>query len=458
MNIYLKILVFVWSLILVWFWNSLANNINFTMSPIVYELTENTGSTITKTAKIRNNGTETTTLYTEASDFEASGKTWQPKIVRYNKLVHPDQKMSPWITIDQASITLAPNEEKWVTFSIDIPSDATPGWHYGAVCFKNPNPWISTPWTIWVNLDYCILIILKVNGEVIVDGEVTDVEINVWWPWAGAPSKPAPWLKDKIKDFIASELISPENTDIVETEVDENTSIWIKVEFENKWNTHIKPEGKIEITDEDGNTFKKIGKKIIVNEAWAIIWEEIVDYIPVNEQWGNVLPQTTRDFETEWQWFPYEWFDENGQKITKYKDLWEYYTERNMWDRNFLMFWEKEKQRENQKKLTANIKLTYQWSNDEDIEYSSAEDFYVSYTERYIGYNWRVMIPLIILSIIFSFWFIIAWKRRKDKEEKLEKKIREKIHGELIWKTKKEIKSTIEEKVTKKRWRPKKDS
>lgn len=454
MKINCKILIWIVITILISTEHVMANAINFTVSPIVYELNGDPGTNITKTAKIRNNSNIPITLNTSASDFEATWNTGQPKFVRRSELIYQSQELASWINIEESTITLAPWEEKSTNFTINIPENATPGWHYWAVFFKNNNSNISNEWSIWINVDYGVLIILKVNGEIVVNGEVTDVTINVWWwAWSWAPSKPTLKLKDKIKDFITSEFFSPQ-VDIKKI-INEDTNISIKLDFENTGNTHIKPEGKIEITDEDGNQFKKIGRKSIVNEAGAIIWEEVVDYIPLNDQWGNVLPNTEREFTTEWKWFPYEGFNENGEKITKYKDLGEYYTDKNMRNRNFLMFWEEERQREAQKKLTANIKLSYEWADGSDIEYTSAKDFYVAFTERYIWYNWKVVIPWIFIFTILFFWFLIAWKRRKKKEERLEAKIREKIQGELVWKTKK---VHTEMKIVKKRWRPKKDS
>jgi uncharacterized membrane protein len=38
-----------------------------------------------------------------------------------------DQTLAPWINLQTNSITLAPKEEKEVAFSINVPSNATPG-------------------------------------------------------------------------------------------------------------------------------------------------------------------------------------------------------------------------------------------------------------------------------------------------------------------------------------------
>lgn len=41
--------------------------------------------------------------------------------------------------------------------------------------------------------------------------------------------------------------------------------------FENAGNTHLKPTGKIELMDENGEILKNIGKEAIINEKGAFI-------------------------------------------------------------------------------------------------------------------------------------------------------------------------------------------
>jgi len=88
-------------------------------------------------------------------------------------------------------------------------------------------------------------------------------------------------------------------------------NIKFDIPFDNSGNTHIKPLGKIILKDENGKELKAIGKEVIVNDLGAVIGEKIVDYIPINDTGGNVLPKTKRIFESEWKGFPYKTYDEN---------------------------------------------------------------------------------------------------------------------------------------------------
>lgn len=87
-------------------------------------------------------------------------------------------------------------------------------------------------------------------------------------------------------------------------------NVTFHIPFQNGGNTHIKPEGKIILTDETNKPFEKIGKEIIKDENGSVIGEKIVDYLPLNDQGGNILPNTTREFNIDWIGFPYKSYDD----------------------------------------------------------------------------------------------------------------------------------------------------
>lgn len=141
--------------------------INFTVSPIKYEIDVDPWDSIIRTARLRNNSTLPVTIYTWKSDFEANWSGWMPRFIRYSELVHTDQQMSTWITIDTPQFVIEAKTEKIVQFQIAVPANATPGWHYWAIFFKNPQSETgSWAWNIWINVDYWVLILLNVSGEV----------------------------------------------------------------------------------------------------------------------------------------------------------------------------------------------------------------------------------------------------------------------------------------------------
>ncbi|MDQ7008813.1 MAG: Fn3-like domain-containing protein, partial [Candidatus Gracilibacteria bacterium] len=107
--------------------------INLTVSPIKYELSGDIGETITKIATLHNYGDNDIQIITGKSDFIASGTDGSHSFVRYSELVHSDQQLSNWISLSSSGFTIPANSKKEISFNIDIPSNATPGGHYGAV-------------------------------------------------------------------------------------------------------------------------------------------------------------------------------------------------------------------------------------------------------------------------------------------------------------------------------------
>lgn len=431
----MKLSLKIFASILVFFTGNIVfANINMTVSPIKYEIDAFTGTTITKTAKLYNYTQSSYFIETGKSDFIAGNKNGKPRFVRKSELVYPDQQLSSWITIDTDSFTIGPNEEKEVTFTIDIPSDATPGWHYGAVFFKKQSSHdthISSSSNIWVNIDYWVLILVNVDGEVITKWEVEDVIIHPWNNWIEEnenykkPLDSCPFWDLSYSNYdwkCYDNPFTPPKTETGSIEDQETTSndkkqdnfgVTFEIPFKNTWNTHLKPQWKIKLIDENGKQIKWVGKKIISDSNGIIIKEEIVDYLPINDIWGNVLPNSQRNFNTQWKWFPHQWYDEEGTQIIEYWTPSEFYTLKNQEKEGFVMFWERVLERKKTKTITAEVDLSYQDNNGEDIQFNSAKEFDIEYSEKYVGLNYYVCIPLLFITFLLFIFLLILYKKRK---------------------------------------------
>lgn len=416
--------------------NYTSANINFTVSPIKYEIEASTWQIITKTAMLFNRTNETLTIFTWKSDFEAKDQSWNPKFVRKNKADETGQELSSWINIENDSFTIAPLEEKEINFTINIPDNASPWWHYAAVFFKNKNDQNNSNSQIKINVDYWVLLLVNIAWEIKKEWEVKETIIKTWWS-----SSYSNLIKDKCPywDFTRSfydgkciddwkeiiDIIKNNNKiPTVDEKIDNNSnndddfSIGFETPFKNTWNTHIKPTWTIKLIDEDWNEIKWIWKKSILNEDWAIIWEEIVDYLPINDIWWNVLPNTDRNFESEWKWFPYKDYD----GTIKYWTPEEYYTNKNIEKNLVLMPWEIIKEKINDKIIKSVTEVSYIDENWEEIKFNSAKDFNVKYKELYIWLNYYfISLVIAILLIIIILWLI--FKKKKTKCNKCNKKI-----------------------------------
>lgn len=200
--------------------------------------------------------------------------------------------------------------------------------------------------------------------------------------------------------------------------------IVFETKFKNEGNAHLKPTGKIELIDEDGEVLKNVGKEAITSPAGAFIGERMVDYIPVNDGLGNVLPKSERRFESIWEGFGYQELQEDGTKVVRFKDLSSYYADRAAEKRAFLQFWESIHTRTVSKDITANLVLSYEGKDKERKEFRDSKKISVEYEEQYVGINYFVIFFLLIILSGIGYYVFIAVPASK---ERLKKELMESI-------------------------------
>ena len=89
------------------------------------------------------------------------------------------------------------------------------------------------------------------------------------------------------------------------------------------------------------------------------------------------------------------------------------------------MFWERICTRKQHKKITALIDISYVNQDGDTIEFNSAQDFYIDYTEQYIGLNLYVVFGWWILWFILLLFFLIKLRsKRKCVNKECNKKIK----------------------------------
>lgn len=71
-------------------------------------------------------------------------------------------------------------------------------------------------------------------------------------------------------------------------------NVKFSIPISNSGNVDVRPIGRIELYDEDGRLLKKIGKESIRSPEGLFLGEKIVDYLPVNDEGGSVLPDGER--------------------------------------------------------------------------------------------------------------------------------------------------------------------
>ena len=173
--------------------------------------------------------------------------------------IAPDDPLniSDWIEFPEGDISLDPNSEEQVTFTVNVPEGAQPGGRYASILYTSVDD--ATSGGVKIQVAVPSLILVKVSGEEIHTGEA---------------------LSFGVKD---DKLLGDLNP-------------LLAVSFKNSGNVHEKPSGSITLTDSAGQSLTQIARyRHPVSGALVT-----GDAIPINLDGGNVLPGSSRTFAAEW--------------------------------------------------------------------------------------------------------------------------------------------------------------
>jgi len=193
------------------------------------------GSSQSDVIKVTNNTDGPITLYSSKEDFVAGDETGRPKFVTSKDQTSETYSLANWIKIENENVTLAQGETREVRFTVSAPASAEPGGHYGAVFFS---PGVAGQSQVAIVQRLGVLLLVNVPGNIEVRGEMTKFSVG---------------NKDEKEVFSEASDFS-------------RFPIAFQTEFQNAGNTHLKPIGKIELVDENGEILKNIGKETIINE------------------------------------------------------------------------------------------------------------------------------------------------------------------------------------------------
>lgn len=367
-------------------------NATVAISPLKHELKVEQWQTVSKKIKVTNEWDSPVTLYTSTEDFISGDSTWQPKFIKPEDQDSPELSLANWVKISEKNITLTVWETREIDFSITVPANWEPGWHYWAIFFS---PWIQGEKKVAFSQRIWVLLLIEVPWEIVIDWNLE--KFTVW----------------EEKDGVFTEKNSFQKLPAV-----------FQINFKNEWNIHLKPEWKIELIDEEWNILKNVWVETMSTPTWTFIWEKLVDYIPVNDIWGSVLPHSNRTFLPKWEWFWYSILNEDWTKTVKFKWLTEYYKDKASEKQAYLMFWEQIHTKKVTKKIKADYKLFYESKDKEKKEFNDSKDFLVEYYQDYVWLNYYVIawVVIIILALVY---FIVVFipKNKAKKEEEMRTKI-----------------------------------
>ncbi len=218
-----------------------------TISPPISELNLKPGETATEVIRLTNPTDRLIEVYPKVMNFGAKGEGGEPAFTEATD-ESAKYSLAKWIEISQGKIALTPEQVVEFKYQISIPKDAEPGGHYGVVFFATEPPKVSED-SSKVSIGSMVgsLILTKVPGTIIEKGNLESFS--------------APWFSF-------------------------NSPVEFTTRVSNNGNIHFKPKGEIRIKD------------------WA---GKEIDSVKVNEELGNILPDSVRKFTSKWapqqSWF-----------------------------------------------------------------------------------------------------------------------------------------------------------
>lgn len=216
------------------------------ISPTLVELNATWGKSYNVMLKITN-VTGSDLVYTPSvSDFGASDETGTPKIIQDSTLPSTASVITWVSTIPQ--IEVASHKTTTVNVLVTIPDNAEPGGHYGVISFSGAAPDASQSTSVGLSASAGTLLLVRVGDNT----NITE------------------------KASLASFYSEANNN---QSSFFENGPITLVTRIKNDGNIHIKPVGNVVLTDMFGN---------------------IVKTMTVNDEKANVLPNSIRRFESEY--------------------------------------------------------------------------------------------------------------------------------------------------------------
>ncbi len=212
--------------------------IGVSVAPVIIEENVNPGEIFRNEITATNRSNRTQTFYVIKRDIKGLTEDGLPIFVEVGE--SSIYGLSDWIKTAQEPIILLPEESKVIPFTVNIPSDATAGGHFGAL-FISQTPVRPEETGIGIGFQVATILNLRIAGEVRENAQ--------------------------IREFRTTERVYT------------RPKAHFIVRVENEGNVALRPAGPIEIYD-------MFGEKIAT--------------LLINENAAAVLPNSVRQFEAEW--------------------------------------------------------------------------------------------------------------------------------------------------------------
>ena len=190
------------------------------------------------TVHVTNIASSERTFYLSAKDIKGLDDEGLPVFATEGEAT--EYSLSSWVQLPQSAITLKAGETKDVPFTVNVPSSASPGAHFGGVFLSAEAPRLSASGAA-IGISVGTIINLKIAGDVVEDAQ--------------------------LREFSTDKLVYG------------MPAVTFSAKVSNRGNVLVRPHGLVEVSDMFG---KKVGT------------------LTVNDNAAPVFPGTDRAFATSW--------------------------------------------------------------------------------------------------------------------------------------------------------------
>ncbi len=221
------------------------NAITLTITPPFFELNVSPGEFWASSIKVVNTNPGDLPVYVTVMDFASVGEEGHGRFVPVSANGDASNSLASWIKLTGGShFTVPKGQSRDISFSLQVPNDASPGGHYAAILVGTQPADPAQGSGLKVSSYISSLFFVRVSGDVHEQGDIREFSTD-------------------------STFYSDPNAHFT-------------VRFENKGNVHLHPEGNIAIHDMWG---KQVGQILVNND----------------NEFGNVLPDSIRRYDFSWK-------------------------------------------------------------------------------------------------------------------------------------------------------------
>jgi len=259
---------------------------SITLSPPKYEFSVEKGDTVAQAITITNGEESELILEVSKADFAAEGEAGKARFYEGDDVASAFS-VSSWMTIPTEPVVVPPLGRVTVPFSITVPADAESGGHFGTVFFS---PVVEKNGDVTIKQKVGTLVLVRVAGQIEESASLT--------------------IFDTYTGDTADTSFTESNTRSLYS----SFPVAFAVRIENTGNVHLKPQGSIVLKNMFGTPIARVGEELVLNSAGAVTGTKLVDYIPVNDGNGNVLPNSSRVFVKKWYGYGSPVVDSEGAR------------------------------------------------------------------------------------------------------------------------------------------------